>query len=179
MIYFKKAALCLLLIAIHGSSIALISPNNTLFAFDMHNVFMIEGKPSILRKIWYKQPYFFKETIAFIKKLKKEGFPVFVLTNCRKEGYDRLCQIYPDIFGLFDGAYMPSKTNGYNGKPNASFYKEFRAYLAPHGHSDKKIIFIDDLQKNIKAAEKEGMIGILFKNIKQVKTDILKKSSCL
>ncbi len=172
MIYLRKAAFCLLLIVTHFSSFTVISPKNTIFAFDMHNVFMIEGKPSFFRKLLYDQPYFMMDTVQFIKQLKKEGYPVFVLTNCPKEGYDRLCTIFSSIFGLFDGAYMPSKANGYNHKPKASFYKEFKTYVAARGHSSKQIIFIDDLKQNILAAEKEGMLAIQFKTITQVKTDI-------
>ena len=138
----------------------------------MHNVFMIECSPSLLRQLFFNEPYFMMETIQLIQKLKRLGYPLYVLTNCRKEEYDLLTLRYPKIFKLFDGAYMPSRANSYNHKPKISFYQEFKDYLSSQGQGGKQIIFVDDLASNIRNAISEGIIGIQFKSLAQVEKEL-------
>ena len=195
-----------------------VSPLNTVYAFDMHKVFMeqnwstlvtsllctyhvksislldlknrhrvgekhfelMEKKHPILKGIskhfehfLLNQP-FMVDTIEIIKNLKQKGYKVYVLSNCAQETYDKLQVKYPAVFNLFDGEYLPSKNNNYNAKPHSSFYREFKSYLAKKGHSSQQIVFVDDKQKNILAAEKENIIGLHFTGAKKLKTDIAK-----
>ena len=196
-------------------------PENTIFAFDMHKVFMKQNfwqltkslaktyhfsvlkflTPSSFKR-WHKvgevafsdlekqhpklkgisrhfeefmlnQP-FMLDTVDIIKGLKHKGYKIYVLSNCAQETYEKLQIKFPAIFTLFDGEYLPNNKNNYHHKPQLSFYKGFKSYVAQKGHNLKQIIFIDDKKENIVAAREENILGIQFENAKKLHTDIQK-----
>ena len=113
------------------------------------------------------------KTVAFIQALKEEGYTLSILSNCALETYNKMVEAYPDIFNLFDAAYLPSKENNYRSKPNPQFFKEGIAELKKSPHLlHKQLIFIDDKKRNILAGLKEQLIGIHFVSVKQLSQDV-------
>ena len=132
----------------------------------------LAGLSVFFEKLLLDQKPLYK-TVAFIQELKKQGYTLSLLSNCATETYHKMADTYAEIFHLFDAVYLPSKDNHYRSKPNPQFFKEAvialkRSPLLSH----KQLIFIDDKKKNIVAGIKEGLIGIHYISLKQLRTDI-------
>jgi HAD superfamily hydrolase (TIGR01509 family) len=68
---------------------------------------------------------------------------------------------FKEIFEEFDGFFVATLENGYVAKPSPIVYKKFEEQF---NRKKQKIIFVDDKQKNLAAAEKASLnfIGYLF-----------------
>lgn len=102
------------------------------------------------------------------KKLKKQGYKLFILSNIGGDTFNKLGDKFPDILNIFDGAYYPSEQNCYSHKPQTKFYEEFKNYLNSLCINNKQIIFIDDLKQNLEAAIKMDIAGIHCTSVEQV-----------
>lgn len=109
-----------------------------------------------------------EDTVKIIEKLKSAGFKIYMLSNIAAETLENLWFIHSDVLKNFDGIYTPSNENNYMQKPNPEFYKKFKDYLKKCGEADKNILFIDDREKNIKAAVEQGFYGIVFSSSEQL-----------
>jgi FMN phosphatase YigB (HAD superfamily) len=126
---------------------------------------LIEQYPDLER---FKQDFFdiantvtpIEPMVEFIRYLKQQGYHLYVLSNIGEDTYKQLSEKYPDIVECFDGAYVPCDGNNYNHKPKKQFYQEFKDYLAREGHQDKQVLFIDDLEKNLRGALDCAIAGI-------------------
>jgi putative hydrolase of the HAD superfamily len=108
-------------------------------------------------------------TIDIVKKLKENGFSVYILSNIGPAHFSLLRQKYPEIFALFNGWYTPTPENNFSHKPHAKFYQGFKQYILKKEGKDKQIIFTDDSRKYIKGACKEGYIAIQFTTPEKLK----------
>ncbi len=97
--------------------------------------------------------YVIDDTVKLIKKLKKNGYPLYILSNWDKETFDRMTKKYPALFALFDGFVV----SGYQhkAKPDLEMYKELES-LYPHSN----YVLIDNQKDNISAAKECGWFGI-------------------
>ena len=109
-----------------------------------------------------------EDTVKVIKKLKNAGFKIYMLSNIAAETLENLWGVHPDVLEVFNGIYTPSSENNYIQKPNPEFYKKFKDFLKERGDADKNILFIDDREKNIKAAVEQGFYGIIFSSPEQL-----------
>lgn len=100
--------------------------------------------------------------LNLIEELKRRGAHIYVLSNIGEKTLANLMAKFPDVFVLFDGVYMPQKSLQYCQKPHPCFYEKFLAFLNDHNDRRKYILFIDDKEENIKAAELCGISGLLF-----------------
>lgn len=96
-----------------------------------------------------------RETAEFIRELKERKVPIYLLSNAPTyfaEWAERI-----DTLRLFDGIVFSAPLK--MAKPEPEIYQYlFRTYdLKP-----EKCFFIDDLEKNIRAAKEAGMDGIIF-----------------
>lgn len=194
-----------------------ITPENTIFAFDLHEVLFSRSRPKIIwggfklfcKSFFYTlfHPTFFcrllsvasepmvcegmfvkladeypdvknwekdifeisngccypkKSMINLIKILKAKGFKVFLLSNIGADALSDFRQRFDCIEGLFDGFYTPCRANDYCCKPMLKFYEGFKIYLRSLGYDKEQILFIDDLERNVKAACEAGISGIRF-----------------
>lgn len=194
-----------------------ITPENTIFAFDVHEVLFDRNKPKIVwggLKLFCKcflylltHPLFilklvetFKQHTVFegmyaqiideypywerfkpdfleisnspcypiepminlLETLKEKGFKIYMLSNMGEETWQDFVTRFESIVELFDGFYTPNKKNNYVGKPMLEFYNEFKDYLKLVGCEDMQIIFVDDMKKNTKGAEKAEINAIHF-----------------
>jgi len=107
-----------------------------------------------------------KEMIKLIKELKKSGYSINIFSNIGREIFNDLQRKFPDIFSNFTHFILPSQENGYLRKP---FQAAFENLITRYQPKSKTIIFIDDKSKNIKIAQLNNIIGILFKCSCQVR----------
>jgi len=107
-----------------------------------------------------------KELLNLIKNLKK-NYKVYLLTNIFDTSAKHKSHVYISSF----------------------FHKAFRSYELKLKKPDKKIflhvlkeinskpeesLFIDDQEKNVLAAKKIGLKGIVYKDINQLKSELIK-----
>jgi putative hydrolase of the HAD superfamily len=111
-------------------------------------------------------------TIDLLYRLKEKGHTLFVLSNMHKESIDYLMAQH-QFLKIFDGMVISCRLHLI--KPEAEIYHYLlnTYHLNPH-----ETVFIDDMERNIKAASHLGMVTILFENHIQCEKQ-LKASGCL
>ncbi len=128
------------------------------------------------------------ETIALIKALKDQGYKHCLASNIAKDSYAVMLKKFPELFALFDGIYIAYTTNqegvpyAKKAKPDVVYYEGLRAYLHDLGFpNDVGIVFIDDKEVNVKAAEiaNVGIQAIQFRSTEQLQKDFEKKGICI
>lgn len=107
-----------------------------------------------------------RQTADFIRELKDRKIPIYLLSNAPTYFAEWAQRI--DTLRLFDGIVFSAPLK--MAKPEPEIYQYlFRTYdLKP-----EECFFIDDLEKNIRAAKEAGMDGIIFTgSIDEVKKKI-------
>ncbi|HBY05750.1 MAG: HAD-superfamily hydrolase [candidate division TM6 bacterium GW2011_GWE2_42_60] len=97
-----------------------------------------------------------EESIDVIKRLKKAGYRVYLLSNLSREAHDVYLNLN-DIFSQFDGMIFSFEV-GYV-KPDPKIY---RLLLKTYGLTASETLFIDDKKVNIDAAQRIGIAGIVY-----------------
>lgn len=106
-----------------------------------------------------------KETGGIVKKLKKSGYKLGVLSNA---GFpDVECIRKKKFFSYFDKAFFSCKL-GY-AKLDLIVYRKVLKVL---GIRASNLVFIDDMERNVSAARKVGIKAILFRDARQLKKDL-------
>ena len=86
--------------------------------------------------------------------LRKHGFKLYYLSNFPNDIFDEVYKKY-DFFRYFDGGIISGRVNA--SKPDK---KIFRILLQKYSLSAGESLFIDDSERNVKAAESIGMKGL-------------------
>lgn len=107
------------------------------------------------------------KTVQLIKDLKTNGYTIVLASNIGNQSLADLQKKFPDIMGLFDIQFKVDETSNYFGKPDPKYYTGLKAFV------DKKIVFIDDSEKNVKAAADHNISGIVFKDAEQLKKTLV------
>jgi len=96
------------------------------------------------------------ETIKLLPTIKSAGHGLYYLSNIHREIRDFLLAKH-EYLKLFDGGVFSCDVNAI--KPSPEIYRHLleKYSLVPSG-----CIFFDDMEKNVSAAEKEGIKGVLF-----------------
>lgn len=103
----------------------------------------------------------FDYAIPWIKELKEKGYHVYYLSNFSdKAGID--CAETLDFFPYMDGGILSYLEKII--KPDPAIYQ---LLLKRYDLKPEECVFLDDTEKNILAANKEGIHGIVFKNKEQ------------
>jgi len=111
-----------------------------------------------------------EETVNIIQQLKATGYELHILSNISESAYASFKEKFSGIFSLFDVEQLSMwDEDTIVEKPHAEY---FRRYLSAHNTNNKQVLFIDDQQKNIDAAEQHEIIGIRFKSAGQLKEDL-------
>lgn len=97
-----------------------------------------------------------EENLAIMRALKAQGRPVYGLTNYPAQKFDLSRKIHP-FLDEFD-AIVVSGREGVT-KPDARIYE---ILFARSGRAPEELVFVDDVARNIAAAEKLGMAGVLY-----------------
>jgi len=93
------------------------------------------------------------DLIPFIKALKKQGVPLYVLSNWDPESFALLKEKYSDLFELFDGCIISGNVGCIKPQP------EIFSYLKKNIPTCS-ICFLDDQQENLDAAQAVGIYTI-------------------
>ncbi len=230
-IFLSLLAITLLTTLIHAQDTnqnIIHTPKNTVFLWDMHDVFMKPESGRIIKSIWnydhkmsiirnidlhttktifryigekigIGQPltnpeHIFKSaqeagnealvefiidtsckytpmknTIAIITMLKNLGYQHDLGSNVSYSTFQTFKNMYLDIFSSFTNFHII--TINTPRKPNIEYFIE---YNKNYNKQQKHVIFIDNKLKNIKAAQKTGMIGIHFVSAQQLYKDLKK-----
>lgn len=112
-------------------------------------------KINYIMNTWYKFMPINNEVIELIKKLKQEGYRIYILSNTHVSVYNYIKTL--EIVKYIDGMIISSIEKLM--KPNKEIYsrliKEYK--LIP-----QECFFIDDGEKNVKTAIECGMNGYVF-----------------
>ena len=121
-------------------------------------------------------------TIPTLKDLKERGYNIYYLSNWSRWGVEILRENNKlDFLSLFDGGLFSYEVGVK--KPDRKIYDTF---LKKFKINPKEAIFVDNKKKNIDAAEKFGIKGVLFSNekdlqkyIKNMQSNVNESSSIL
>ena len=113
-----------------------------------------------------------EEGKALFYELKTRGYKIYILSNFSEESMD-YCKVKYDYYFLknSDGAVISYEIKLI--KPDLKIYAFL---LNKYSIKPEESLFIDDSIKNIEAAKKLGIKGILFKNVKQVHAELVKEN---
>ena len=101
-----------------------------------------------------------KPVVDITKLLKKNGYKLIVFSNIGELAYKDLWTQFPDIMNLFDDAVFTQEKDDYVRKPMAGAFEKL---LSKAGAPPQEILFIDNKQKNIHAAQQQGINAIHYK----------------
>lgn len=104
--------------------------------------------------------------IPWIKELKEKGYGVYIISNFSEKGF-RDCADALDFMEYVDGSIISYREK--LTKPDSAIYQ---LLLNRYELNASECVFIDDLQKNVDAARNNGMQGIQFKSLQQVKEEL-------
>lgn len=106
--------------------------------------------------------------IPWLEDLKRKGYKVYYLSNFSRIAYQR-CQHVLDFLPLMDGGILSYREKLI--KPEPAIY---RLLLERYGLEAGESVFLDDTQKNVDEAVRQGMAGILFRNQAQAIEELRK-----
>lgn len=104
--------------------------------------------------------------VPWIKELKKKGFHVYVISNFAHKAHMD-CIKALDFLEEIDGGILSYQVKLI--KPAPEIY---RLLCSKYDLKAEECVFIDDLPKNVEAAQKEGMQGIVFQDLEQAKEEL-------
>lgn len=115
-----------------------------------------------------------QETVAIIERLYVLGYPLHIASNMGKEDFAHFQQKYPALFNRFKTAKVVTYTPNEESvkKPNPTYFKDLQNEINENENERKHIIFIDDSNKNVEAARKEGIISLLFTEATQLEKNL-------
>ncbi|MEK6808620.1 MAG: HAD-IA family hydrolase [Nanoarchaeota archaeon] len=119
-----------------------------------------------IKKIFFGSYYPQKQSLELIKKLRDINVKVAYLSDSPKDRVEYLNNKY-NFISLFDFGIFSYEAH--SRKPDINIYKKFteRFKLDP-----KKVIYIDDREKNLIPAKQLGMKTILYKSITQLQEEL-------
>ena len=94
-------------------------------------------------------------------------YKLYVLSNTNELHAQNITQRFPEVFSCFNSVYFSQDLH--DRKPSVEIYKKTLNAIAL---DPQKVIFIDDLEKNIVSAQTLGIHGIQMFSVSQVKDDL-------
>ncbi len=105
---------------------------------------------------------------SWIKELKDRGYGVYIISNFAQKAYNE-CIDALDFLEETDGAILSYQVKLI--KPASEIYQ---LLCSRYNLKAQECVFIDDMEKNVEAAKKEGMKGIVFHTLLQAKEELEK-----
>lgn len=104
--------------------------------------------------------------VPWIRELKKRGYGVYFISNFARKAHEE-CLEALDFLDEMDGGILSYQEKLI--KPSPEIYQ---LLCRRYGVRADECIFIDDTVRNVEAAIKEGMKGITFHTLEQVKAEL-------
>jgi len=108
----------------------------------------------------------FPETVGLLYRLKREGYPLYCLSNMHFASIEYLEETHT-FWEVFQGRVISCRLNLC--KPEPAIYQHL---LRTFGLAAKDTIFIDDVQKNLDAAAQLGIRTLRFENAAQCEREL-------
>lgn len=108
----------------------------------------------------------FADTVGLLRRLKKKGYPLYCLSNMHFASIEYLEQ-KESFWEVFDGRVISCRLNLC--KPEAGIYEHL---LETYALDAADTVFIDDVQKNLDAAAKLGIMTLRFESAAQCERDL-------
>ncbi|MBR3552427.1 MAG: HAD family phosphatase [Clostridia bacterium] len=109
----------------------------------------------VLQSDWVKIHALKQDTATYLAALKARSYRVYLLSNLSRDSYDYITAL--DFFHQVDGGVFSYQEHVCKPEP-----KLYETLLSRYGLQPEETVFLDDTAKNIAAAEKLGIHGILF-----------------
>lgn len=106
--------------------------------------------------------------ILWIKELKEKGYKVYYLSNFFRKAEED-CAETMDFMPYMDGGIL-----SYRDKVTKPEPEIYQLLLSRYGLKAEESVFLDDTERNIVGAQKEGIYGIVFKNKAQACEELRK-----
>ena len=121
----------------------------------------------ILKRDNLKETYpLIKNNFEFLKKLKKDGYKLFLLTNITEDSYNYINSII-NINDMFDGGIYSYQEHLI--KPS---YEIYNLVLNRFSLNKEETLFFDDKEKNVIAANELGIKSFIFTSIIDIKNNL-------
>lgn len=104
--------------------------------------------------------------IPWLKELKGQGYGVYYISNFSRRAHIQ-CAEALDFLKEMQGGILSYQEKVI--KPSPEIYQLF---LTRYGLKAQECVFLDDTPANVDAAIKEGMKGIVFRNLVQAKEEL-------
>jgi len=96
-----------------------------------------------------------------VSAYKKSGYKVYLLSNYSEDGFARIRDVFTFI-GQVDGMVISSEVKSI--KPEVAMYATM---LERYGLNPDECVFVDDLEENVRTADRLGIHTVHFKGIKE------------
>ncbi len=106
--------------------------------------------------------------IPWIEELKAKGYGVYYLSNFSDKAYVE-CADALDFLPYTDGGILSYRDKVI--KPDEKIYK---LLLSRYGLKAVECVFLDDMPRNVEAAQKLGFYGIIFRTKEQAEEELQK-----
>lgn len=121
----------------------------------------------ILKKDNLKESYpLIKCNFKYIKKLKEDGYKLFLLTNITEDSYNYINELI-NINEKFDGGIYSYQEHLI--KPD---YDIYNLLINRFNLNKDETIFFDDKEKNVKAANEVGIKSYVFTSINDIESNL-------
>ena len=106
------------------------------------------------------------DNVRLLPELKKHGFRLYYLSNFPLDSFEEVKNDY-FFFRYFDGGIISAEVK--LSKPDIRIYSYI---LNKYGLLAEESVYIDDIEENIVAAEKTGMLGLLTNGSVKISTEL-------
>lgn len=104
--------------------------------------------------------------IPWLKELKEKGYQVYYISNFAHKAHVE-CEKALDFLEEMEGGILSYQDRLI--KPDPEIY---RLLCSRYGLKAEECIFIDDTERNVLAAQKEGMKGLIFHTLEQTREEL-------
>jgi 2-haloacid dehalogenase len=109
------------------------------------------------------------ETVEILGELKRQGYPLYGLTNWSAETFPLVRDRY-EFFGWFDAIVVSGEVRMCKPEPGI-----FEVLLERSGRAAGECLFIDDSPANVAASEQLGFQAIRFESPAQLRDELVRR----
>lgn len=111
------------------------------------------------------------QNVRLLPELKKQGFSLYYLSNFPLDIFEEIKTGYY-FFRYFDGGVISSEVKF--SKPDKRIYENL---ILKYSLIPEECLFIDDVEKNVNAAEETGMFGLITFGSEEISGELFERLS--